>query len=363
VSARLDIADVKAAAQARVFDVLAALGVKDKPSSGGYISTCNPVVKDRHPSFTIWVRGAAIGAWKDHRDDATKGDIIDLVSYLKGWWGLRNKGRAEALRWLIDFLGLERVPPAQLASDRAKSRRRQAELVKKRDEELATKQGRAFELWLEARPIMGSLGQVYLARRSIDLRELPLGPRGGSRVPSILRFLPHHKHTESGRSLPCVVAGCVDGNGEIKAIHRTWLDPLGRDKADVTPNKKVWPDFGGLIIPLWRGNTNLSIKAAIAAGLREPLVLTEGVEDGLTAILNAPQFRTWAFISLGNLAAIALPECVDSVMLHRQNEWANRAAVSTFERGKAALEAQGRPVIEVKAMIGKDLNDTQRGAA
>ena len=51
------------------------------------------------------------------------------------------------------------------------------------------------------------------------------------------------------------------------------------------------------------------------------------------------------------------------MILHRQNEWHNRNAVSAFERGKAKLEAQGRPVVEVHAMIGKDLNDTQRGAA
>src|SRR5579859_8206028 len=48
--------EIKRAAQARVHDVLAALGIAYRPR-GNYISMCNPVEKDRHPSFTIWVKG------------------------------------------------------------------------------------------------------------------------------------------------------------------------------------------------------------------------------------------------------------------------------------------------------------------
>lgn len=363
------IEDIKRAAQARLGEVLAALGVRERPSSAGYISMCNPLVKDRHPSFTIWTQGPAAGAWKDHRDDGpggTRGDVIDLVSYLKGWWTYPKKGRAEALRWLTDLLALADISAERLEQDRRKARRSQAEHVKRRDEQLAEKQGRAFELFASTKltcaedPV-----RTYLEERGIALGLLPRGPRGGIRIPHCIRGLAKHKHTESGLELPCMIAGCTDtGTSQILAVHRTWLRPDCAGKADVTPVKKVWPDFRGLIIPLWRGESGLSVKEAIACGLRECLVLTEGIEDGLTAALAAPQHRVWAFISLGNLANVALPECIDSVMLHRQNEWENGVAVAAFDRGKLELERQGRPVVEVRAMYGKDLNDTQQiGAA
>jgi hypothetical protein len=365
-----DIADIKREAQARIFDVLGALGVRDRPSAGGYISMCNPLVKDRHPSFTIWVRGPATGAFKDHRDDGpggTQGDIIDLVAYLSGWGQRPKKGRPEAIRFLIDLLGLERVDPARLAQDRAIARKRQAELVKKHDEELAAKQARAFGLFLEASPILdGSPVDGYLRGRGIELAALPRGPRDGVRRPHAIRYLSNHLHTESDKSGACMIAACVNAWGVIRAVHRTWIMHDGHGgwiKADCVPNKKVWPSFAGLVIPLWRGETNMSVKEAIAAGLRETLVLTEGIEDGLSAVIAAPQFRTWAFISLGNLANVVLPECIDGVIVHRQNEWENRVAVAGFDRGKRALEAQGVAVAEVHAMAGKDLNDTLRGAA
>jgi hypothetical protein len=361
--AKIDIADVKRAAQERALDVLAWLDVHDRPSAAGYISMCNPVMKDRHPSFTIWTKGAAVGAWRDERDPkGTCGDIIDLVSYLSGWWDLPNKGRAQARRWLSDRLRLERVDPARLAADRAAAQRRQAQAEKVHDETLANNQARAFQLWIDAEPALaGTPVDRYLRARGIVLEALPRGPRGGERMPHIIRYLPAHPHSESGKKFDCMVAGCVDGSGKILAVHRTWLAEGGAAKADVSPVKKVWPSFAGLVIPLWRGDSGLSVRDAAACGLRETLVLTEGIEDGLSAVTAAPQYRTWAFISLGNLANVVLPECCDGVMLHRQNEWENRIATLSFDRGKRALEAQGRPVIEIKAFAGKDLNDTLRG--
>lgn len=362
------IEDIKREAQARLHEVLAALGVREPPASGGYISMCNPVVKDRHPSFTIWTKGPAAGAWRDERNcgpGGDRGDVIDLVAYLNGWWTLPKKGRAQALRWLTELLGLASVPREQLARDRARARREQLEAKKKRDDELAEKQARAFALFASAGArVTEDPVRSYLDARGIDLDRLPRGPRDGIRVPNIIRGLASHRHTESGLDLPCMIAGCVSPvTWQILAVHRTWLRRDFRGKADVNPVKKVWPSFAGLIIPLWRGESGLSVRDAEACGLRETLVLTEGIEDGLSAIVAQPKHRTWAFIALGNLASLKLPDCIDGVIVHRQTEWANRTAVSAFERGKAALEAQGRAVAEVTAFAGKDLNDTLRGAA
>jgi hypothetical protein len=366
VSARLDIADIKHAAKANIARVLAELGVH-APLRGNFISMCNPMVKDLNPSFTIWTTGEYTGAWKDWRNSGAggdQGDIIDLVSYLSGWWWQADKGRPQAIRWLIATLGLDRVDPAQLARDRALAQRRQAELVKKHDEELAGNRRRALELFAAASALIdGTLVDRYLQSRGIELAALPSGPLGGKRRPHIIRYCPSAWHPESKQELPCMVAGCTNQAGKIQAVHRTFLARDGRGKANVTPARKVWPSSAGLVIPLWRGESNLMVREAIACGLRETLVLTEGIEDGLSAVMAVPQFRTWAFISLGNLANVRLPECIDGVILHRQNEWENLTAVAAFERGKRALETQGRAVVEVHAAIGKDLNDTLRGAA
>lgn len=352
---------IKTEAQRRIFDVLRGLGIDAKPSSGGYISMCNPVEKDSNPSFTIWVK-KSVGAWKDHRGIA-QGDVIDLVAYVKGWHLGPKKGRREALRWLADRLGLQNLSEGQRQADQARSRAIVAREAKRGAEELAAKRERARRLWLSAAPIGDTPGEIYLKARSIDLAALPEGPRGGKRLPGLLRFLAAHRHTESRLDLPCMIAGCVDHQaGEILAVHRTWLRPDFSAKADVEPNRKCFPDFRGLVIPLWRGDSGLSITAAADVGLRETLVLAEGIETALSAAISAPQFRTWAFISLGNLQNVVLPECVDAVLLHRENEWSNRAAVAAFERGKRALEAQGRPVAEIAALGGKDLNDTLRAS-
>lgn len=362
---RPSIEEIKHAARDRILDVLAACGVRER-ARGNYISMCNPMAKDAHPSFTIWIKGAAIGAFKDHRGIA-QGDIIDLVAYLKGWSGGNDRaGRDQALTFLADLCGLLRMTTSQRAAQAATSKRQAREADKKRGEDLAEKQRRAFEWWAYAPPVLGSRVDTYLAGRGIDLQALPRGPRGGLRLPTIVRALESHRHTESGRELPCMIAGCTDPvSGDVLAIHRTWLQPNGDGKADVTPAKKVWPDFAGLVIPLWRGADWMRVKDAIAAGVRETLVLTEGIEDGLSAVIADPGYRTWAMISLGNLPNVArvLPECIDSVIVHRQREWHNAAAVAAFDRGKAALEATGRPVAIVEAFGGKDLNDTLRGAA
>jgi hypothetical protein len=144
---------------------------------------------------------------------------------------------------------------------------------KKAGEEKERNEGRAMELWLKAEPILGTAADVYLRQaRGIDLAQLPAGPRGGNRTPGVLRCLPQHEHKESGQHLPCMIAGCVDYSFEpakIRAVHRTWLKPDGSDKADVKPQRKVWPGFVGLVIPIWKGADNLSIGEAIKNGVRE----------------------------------------------------------------------------------------------
>ena len=67
----------------------------------------------------------------------------------------------------------------------------------------------------------------------------------GARRPSGLGWLPDARHHESGRTLPVMIAGMSGPDGKIMAVHRTFLRPDGSGKADVTPQKKIWPSFKG----------------------------------------------------------------------------------------------------------------------
>jgi Toprim domain len=353
---------VKPLANARRFELLHALGVHAAPRGKGTILMSDPMSKDRNPSLAIYTHGGAL-SFVRYGSDA-KGDVIDCVAYLQGWYDLPGKGRREALRWLCDFTGVARMNEGQRRADAARANKRIAEEQKHAGEKLARDQDQAFKLFKAAAPLEGSPAESYLQNRGIDLRDLPAGVRGGERRPSALRYLPAHRHTESGAALPCLIAACVDYRAAppaIRAVHRTWLKADGSGKADVAPNKKVWPSFRGLVIPLWRGADNLSIGEAIKHGVRETLVLTEGIEDGLSAALGNPALRVWAAISLGNLANVPIPQCIDGIIVHRQSDWQKLQAVAAFERAIAALEASGRPVVIVEAMTGKDLNDTLRG--
>ncbi|HXF44939.1 MAG TPA: toprim domain-containing protein [Burkholderiaceae bacterium] len=360
------IAMLKPLADARRFEVLHALGIHARPRGTGYIRISDPMSRDRDPSLVIWTHGGRL-TFRRYGSDAA-GDIIDLVAYLHGW----PRGSREAVRWLADFVGLERLTPAQRRLAAARAHKLIEQEQHHHDEKLSLARADAFGLWRAATPIEGSLGEVYLRSRGIVLRDLPDGVRGGARTPSALRFLPAHRHVESGRTLPCLIAACVDfacfaarppraAKPMIQAVHRTWLKPDGSGKADVAPVKKVWPSYAGLVIPLWRGASNLSVRDAIASGLRETLVLTEGIEDGLSAVVANPEHRVWAAISLNNLANVPIPECIDGIIVHRQRDWHNLQAVAAFEAAIGKLEATGRPVAIVEALAGKDLNDTLRG--
>lgn len=365
--ARAEVDHVKALANDRRRDILAWLGIKSRPTQAGLYLINSPRRKDDDPSFAIWDRGGFV-TWKDF-GTGQAGDIIALAAHLLGWSDLPKGGFPETMRWLEHQLGLKTRAPAELARDAARAKAAQRDQAAKSDADLARDRRRAFGVWLNLAPIAGTLAEIYLRdARGIDLSALPVGPRGGSRVSSVLRFSPRQKHIDvrTGEETwwPCMVAACVDfaaATPTIGAIHRTWLKPDGSDKAPVFKPRKVWPSSAGHVIPIWRGDHGLSVKEAADCGLRETLGLTEGIEDGFSAVIGDPQPRVWAAISLSNLANVPIPECIDAIMVHRQNDWLKLQAVEQFEAAKAALAASGRPVIEVAALGGKDQNDTLRG--
>lgn len=366
---------IRTLALARRLEIIRALGITDKPDAKGAFLIFAPRRKNhRTPAFAIWTHGGSL-AWKDMATD-DKGDLFQLVDYMKGWTASARKGCSdEAIAWVKDFLGIDRMTPEQRRAAEAKGKARAQTDKKQADEDLARKRGLAVEKFIKADPRLfgfDNAGARYLRTRlGAAIHDLPKGPRGGDRVPHALRFIAREQHIWQGRKddprngekseWPCIVACCTDPlAGTIMAVHRTWLRFDGSDKAPVTPPRKVFPNFAGCIIPLWRGDSGLSVREANEAGLRETVQIGEGWEKSFAMVLANPQHRTWAFISLSNLGNLRFPPCIDSVIVHRDNEWDNPTASLAFEAGVAAIERQGLPVATVRAAYGKDFDDALR---
>lgn len=341
------MAEVKRLLQRRMGELVRVLA-PEGALKGGYWMAKNPARDDRRPgSFWIVVDRAGFtpGAW---RDEATgqKGDVFDLISMVHTFT------KAEALAWAKAWVSYEPLPPAKrrAAALQAEDDRRRRE----KDAALAAAASarKAFGVYVAAkkRPFLASPADVYLKGRRIDVEALP-------RVPGALGWLPDMMHAEAKTAWPVLVAGFSDDHGHIKAVHRTFLAADGRGKAPVDPVRKIWPQFKGLAIRLWRGDSGMSVAECVKHGVVDTLCLCEGVEDGLSIALARPDLRVWAAGSLGNLAHITLPACCEAVIVAADNDWGKPQAEAALVRALAALAAQGRPVRVARSPVGKDFND------
>lgn len=335
------IAEIKAALQARIRDLVRELAPDQGREQGGIYTPLNPTRADRHPgSFVIWTTRGVAGAWKDYAT-SEGGDVLDLIGYCKGL------DRTGAIRWAKVWTGLDRGPlPAGNLKPRLAAMTPGEEIERKRKLAASAKQ-----LWLACQPsLLGTVAEQYLRGRGIELAALP-------RQPGSLRFHPalewHGEHET--RKYPAIVAA-MQRDHRIVAAHRTYLAPDGSGKADVSPARKVLGDPQGAVIPIARGQSDLPLRQANEAGIADTLVLTEGIEDGLTIALADPEPRVWAAYSLGNLAAIELPPCAHEWIMFAHNDWGAQAEAA-LKRGTAALYAQNARGRIARAEGAKDANE------
>jgi hypothetical protein len=346
---RAETEAIKAMLQARA-DSLAAQLAPDGRRSGRYWIARNPTREDRRAgSFWIKIGGDAAGCW---RDEATgdKGDIFGLIAYVRGG------DFKDVLIFARVFLGLGAMPEEkfrEVAQKDAQEMRRRAE---REAHELRRSRRQAKATWLNARPLTsGTFAGRYLATRGIYLADM-------ARPPRALRYHPAQRHVEAGRDFPAILAAMTGPDGSFYAVHRTFIAPDGTGKAPADPPRKIWPQFLGAAIHLWRGAIGLPANVAGEQGLHDTLAITEGVEDGLSMAPACPELRVWAAGSLGNLQALRLPACAAEVIVCADNDWGKDQALALLERGLAALAGQGVPVRVARATAGKDVNDVLRGA-
>lgn len=346
--------EIKAMLQANV-EALARQLAPDGRRAGRWWVARNPRREDNNPSFGIGLYGGAPGAWKDFAT-GEKGDVIGLIQYVHGL-DMRT-----SLDWARAWLGIDGAP-AVAVEKKLKEARADAAQRAAQEAERADKNRRAAKaIYLAARkqPFVPSPAHSYLITRGLDVSHL------ARRVPGCLGWLPDELHVETNSRWPVMIAAFTAEDGQVAAVHKTFLARDGSGKAPVSPARKIWPGFKGAAIRLWRGASGRSIDQAMAHFTRTgecdaTLVLTEGVEDGLSVVLACPEMRVWAAGSLANLAEITVPECCDDVVVCADNDWGKPQAQALLNKAVAALSRQGARVRIARSRVGKDVNDALRG--
>lgn len=155
------------------------------------------------------------------------------------------------------------------------------------------RQADALEIWRSTNTADRTPVETYLHERAIT-----------PPIPPCLRYHANLKHWDTGLFFPAMVAGVQDGDGKFTAIHRTYLLPDGRGKAEVLKPKK-----------LLGSPADGAIRLAPA---EKALGLAEGIETALSA-LQLFEIPVWAALSCSRFASVAIPDEVIEVQIFADN--------------------------------------------
>jgi putative DNA primase/helicase len=195
----------------------------------------------------------------------------------------------------------------------------------------------ARRIWNATLPVEHTVTEKYLRGRGITLTPLP----------ATLRHHPRLFHKTGNGHFPAMVAAVQDANGKQIAIHRTWLDPHGTNKANIDPNRMSLCATTGGALRLGEGG--------------DALIIGEGIETSLS-IMQLYGAPAWAALSSSGMQSIVIPAAYTTVVVAADNDPVGLAAANTLRR---RLLLQGRTVRVIKpAESGRDFNDVlAKGAA
>ena len=175
----------------------------------------------------------------------------------------------------------------------------------------------ARRLFGMSQPIAGTVVETYLRGRGItNLHGI-----------ASLRFHPRCYYRPDADApteiWPAMVAAVTDLHGHITGVHRTWLDPSGRDKAPVdTPRRAM----GHLLGHAVRFSPASDVMAA-----------GEGIETMLSLRCVISDMPMVAALSAAHLAAIFFPAMLRRLYVVRDDDRAGDGAVAgLFDRARSA---------------------------
>lgn len=387
IATRIGIRDVKAMLCDNIAGLCRQLLPQGKREGRLWVAV-NPVTNDgkREGALKIALEGDR-GAWKDWRS-GDKGDAIDLVAYIE------RTNRAGALRWAKDWLGIRQMSDADRAALRQRAAASSAREAAREDRRARWKLARANEMFAAAIPIAaGSPADLYFIGRACPLAEVQHPAKKSLRFSPSLEWwkgavyedvLGRREKVRPGPSFPAIVAAMRNRDGMLTGVHCTFIAPLsgldqvalglrdpdepparpGHDvvwrKAPVDAAKLMFGTASGSAIRIADGAAG---PLDAARDRPSPLILTEGIENAVTAAIALPEARVWAAASLSGLATAPVDhDAISAVIVAADND-DNATARDHLDRALDELEATGKPVTVIRSFIGNDLNDLARAMA
>lgn len=300
-------------------------------------------------SMAVHLTGPRRGVWCDFGGrPEDRGDALDLVACV-----LFAGDKKRAFAWSRAWLGIDRVDPRSfnVTPRQVEQRKREVEHEEKRRRESALRIFIGAEERLAGTPAAG-----YLRGRGIDFDRLGRQPRS-------LRFA-RELVDPDGVVWPAMVAAITDPTGRVSAVHRTFLEvqPSGAvAKAPIENAKLTLGRYSGGCIRIWRGKSGKPFKEAVHG---ETVMIGEGIEDTLSAVMVMPELRAIAAVSLSNMANLWLPDAIGDVLLLAQNDPAldsrgeRHPAQIALERAIKHFQAIGKRVRVFRPPSGaRDLNE------
>ena len=366
---RSDLPEIKQGLKDRILELCQRL-LPDGRRNGRLWVAHNPVTQDydRSAEFKVAL-DRDIGAWKDYRT-GEKGDVIGLVAYVHG---TDVKG---ALAWARDFLGFARMSTDDRRQMAERTRQAQARAAEEGERRRLSRMQRAEKIWESgfqdgSRSTAEHHGRAYFAARGCPLGAIENRDLQTFRFAPAQEFWPRAQwRHENGRRMkiadgpafPAVLSAMRMPTGQISAVHITFLSPLGPKKLPVSGDENAKLMFGeakGAMLRISHGPEGQPPEMARQA---HPLILCEGIEDGLSLAAAVPEARVWAAGSLSAIASAPVDlDCVSAVILARDNDWANATALKQFDAAYEALARHGKPVRVIESHVGKDFNDLIQG--
>jgi len=265
-------------------------------------------------------RGPA-GKWVDEQN-GEHGDLLDVIRESCGLIEFRDVAD-EARRFLAmprpqaQEPGAQRQPAAARGSPDA-----------------------ARRLFGMSQPIAGTLAERYLAGRGILL----------SAHECALRFHPgcYYRDFVTGetQTLPALIAAVTNLNGQITGLQRTWLDPSGQGKAQLTDPRRSLGDLLGNAI--WLGLESGAPVPAMAAG--------EGFETMASLRTLMPALPVAAATSANHLAGLSFPAGCRRLYIAADADAAGRHGI---ERLSQRAGESGILALVLRPQLG-DFNDDLR---
>lgn len=299
-----DIGTLKAACQKRLLELLHRL----HPNS--------PIIPCRD-GFRVRNKGSLHvffdGGFYDH-ETGRKGDIIELVAYTL------QTVFSGAVVFCTSFLG---TPPCQVFQA---SPSRFITKLGDAKERIA----KAKAIWGEGGEIAGTLAETYLRLRGINLSP-----------PATLRFHPSLWNHSTQEKYPALLACVQSPDGNLCGVQAVYLDANG---------KKITGD--GVLAKISYGS--LAGGAVRLGALRDPLIVCEGIEDGLSLLEAQPDSCVWATLGTSGMINVVLPDSSHEVIIASD---ADPAGQNAAKKLAIRLKKEGRVARIATPANSKDFND------